>query len=450
MSLGDSRADRRRREARHSGLVALMALSMLAVLAVGMLDEGREAEAALRDLEREQAQLAALVAAGISARLEVAPRPDVARLLAGSGGSVLLRPPGDRFFYAAAGARFDSRPLRAALDGGRSVARLTREEAAALGLPRRVAIVGTAWTDAGPRGRWGVAAVASAGPERDRQTRARWRLVIGVTLAGGLVLALGGYGLRAQRKELELLRELAVADLGRELDQQLEREGRAATMLTLAAGVAHEISTPLSVIHGRAEQLLERARDERDVRGAQRILEQAARIEGVIRGFLGLARGDAPTLAALDPAEVAREAAALVEHRFAKADVRLTTDAPPGLPPVRGDRRLLEQAIVNLLLNACDACGRRGSVRLAVRPDAAGAVIFEVEDDGAGISPDVAARVAEPFFSTKAPGQGTGLGLAITGEIVKIHRGALALAPRAPRGTRVTVRVPTSDGGDGV
>jgi signal transduction histidine kinase len=83
--------------------------------------------------------------------------------------------------------------------------------------------VGTAWTDAGP-------------------------------LAGGLMLALGGYGLRARRKELELRRELAVADLSRELDQQIEREGRAAAMLTLTAGVAHEISTPLSVIHGRADR----------------------------------------------------------------------------------------------------------------------------------------------------------------------------------------------------
>ncbi len=275
------------------------------------------------------------------------------------------------------------------------------------------------------------------------------RLIYGVVLAGGLVLAFGGYALHAQRKELELVRELAVAELGRRLDEQLEREGRAATMLTLAAGVAHEISTPLSVIHGRAEQLLERSVDERDVSASQRILEQAARIDGVIRGFLKLARGDSPTLEQLDPAEVVRGAAALVEHRFAKAGVLLASNPGAGMRPVRGDRRLLEHALVNLLLNACDACERGGEVRFNGRHDPeTGVAIFEVDDDGAGVSPEVVARATEPFFSTKPAGQGTGLGLAIANEIIKIHRGSLAIAPRRPRGTHVAVRIPTVPRGD--
>lgn len=485
-----------------------MMVGALALIgALGVWDEDREARAALQDFEREQSALAVLIATNVGARLDLvrldalravarpdepslgglprhyeelrvvpagAPRPSspegrvlvsvpaeagrradvvvrVAQLLAGvatdAGESLaLVQPPGGAF-YAPSGLRYESRPLRDALEGGRAATWLTRPQAAALGLPERVAVAGTAWAGAAGLGRWGVAVVASAAPERDRQTRARWRLVIGVVLAGGLVLTFGGYAMRAQRKELELQRELTVAELEKQRDQQLEREGRAVTMLTLAAGVAHEISTPLSVIHGRAEQLHERAVEERDARAAQRILEQAARIEGVIRGFLKLARGDAPTLQRLDPSDVVREAAALVEHRFAKAGVRLAVEAAGELPAVRGDHRLLEHALVNLLLNACDACARGGSVRLAAgRDPGEGAAVFVVDDDGVGIDPSAVAQVTEPFFSTKAPGEGTGLGLAIASEIVKIHRGVLTLAPREPRGTRATVRLPAVEG----
>lgn len=109
---------------------------------------------------------------------------------------------------------------------------------------------------------------------------------------------------------------------------------------------------------------------------------------------------------------------------------------------MRGDARLLEQALVNLLLNACDACRRGGRVTVGVATDGA-SVTFTVTDDGAGIRPEHAARVLEPFFSTKPSDQGTGLGLSITKEIVAIHRGTLALEPGAPQGTRATIRVPT-------
>jgi two-component system NtrC family sensor kinase len=233
------------------------------------------------------------------------------------------------------------------------------------------------------------------------------------------------------------------AELQRERDARLARENRAATMLTLAAGVAHEVSTPLSVIVGRAEQLEARAAKE-DVRGRRAlkvILEQSDRIHGVVRGFLRLARGDAPVLDRVDPAAVVRAAVGLVEHRFVEAMVTLATDVPQELPTLRGDARLLEQALVNLLLNARDACGRGGRVRVQVAHEESH-VTLAVLDDGTGIDPDIAARILEPFFSTKPHEQGTGLGLAIANEIVAIHRGTLTLEPRSPLGTRATIRVP--------
>jgi len=356
---------------------------------------------------------------------------------------VLLLPPGEERFHSTDGREIESREVLGALGRGEAWLRLPPMQAAALGLPARTAVAGLAWVDAGRLGRWGVAVVANAQRLRDRERRARWRLALAVLLAGGLVLSFGGKALRRQRKELELERELAIAELEHRQDERLERATRAATLGTFAMGIAHEISTPLGVIDGRAEQLLAHVSpDERGRRAVQAILDQTSRIHQVIRSFLGLARGDDPAAHDLAPAEIASGALGLCEHRFARAGVGLEASVPEGLPSIRGDRRLLEHALVNLLLNACDACDRGGRVELEVRCGAG--VTFTVRDDGAGISQGDTEHIVEPFFTTKAAGSGTGLGLAIVSEIVKHHRGSLVIAPRHPRGTVAKMTLPTS------
>jgi signal transduction histidine kinase len=213
-------------------------------------------------------------------------------------------------------------------------------------------------------------------------------------------------------------------------------------MGTFAMGVMHEVSTPLGVISGRAEQLRPRVdSDERAVRAVQAIMTQVDRIQAVIRRFLDLARGGPPSLTRMAPGDLVRSAASFVEHRFAKAGVSLAIDAPLEPSEVQCDRALLEQAVVNLLLNACDACAPGGRVELAVRADAE-SVAFVVTDDGAGITPEAAARATDPFFTTKPAGAGTGLGLAIASEIAKSHRGELTVAPNAGRGTRACIELP--------
>jgi signal transduction histidine kinase len=278
-----------------------------------------------------------------------------------------------------------------------------------------------------------VVVVATAQVERDREIRARWRLVLGVLVAVGLVVAFGGLAMRTHKKELALAQNLALA-----------RADKLATMGALATGIAHEVSTPLGVILGRAEQLLPKQTDDRAKRAVEAIIEQSQRIDAVIRGFLSLARGGTPALEHADPERLARSAAGLVAHRFEAAGVRLATEVDPALPKVPCDARLFEQVLVNLLVNACDACDKGGLVTLSVRADG-GRVAFAVTDDGAGIDPADAARVTEPFFTTKPEGKGTGLGLAIANEIVKHHHGSLALRPREKgRGTRASVHLPAA------
>lgn len=450
------------------GLVAWMLLAVAAITSLAFWDEQREADAALHDFAEEQAMLAQALSRALAERLAVVERdaleaarehPTAADHDAVASRSmpqllssiralehpgvlrVLVRPPAKtRWIAAADGSDVAAGFLDAASSAdGRSI-RLTRIDAADLGLPARMAMAGVAHVDAGPLGRWAVAVVTTAKVERDREARARWRLLLGVTVAGGLVLAFGSAALRRQTKELELSHALAISDLETKRDQRLVTADKLATMGALATGVAHEVATPLGIIVARAEQVVARAEtDEPTRRAAETIAAQAERIHVVIRGFLALARGQIPRLEETRPESLAEAAVALIEHRFVKAGVTLTSRLEPHLGLVACDARMFEQVLVNLLLNACEACSAEGTVELSVRNEGE-RVAFVVEDDGVGIDDATAARATEPFFTTKP--EGTGLGLAITNEIVHHHNGSLVLRARPSTGTQAVVELP--------
>lgn len=450
-------------QTRAPGLGALMALAIGLVAVLAYWDARRESTSALADFAREQATLAQGIASAVSSRIRVFQQTgssqstadllsDVRSLERTSSLRLLLARPDQDGLSTVDGRTVRDHELERALAGGTAWMQLDRNEAPAFGLPRRTAVAGISTFD-GPSGRWGIIVAATALRERDREVHAQWRSVAAVVLAAGLVLVFGGLAMRKQRIELDLARELAIAELQREREEQLVQIDKLATMAALATGIAHEVSTPLGVIVGRAEQLLPKVvHDERATKGLESIIEQGSRISHVIRGFLDLARGESPVLEHVNPATVAQAARDLVEHRFEKAGVELRLLSGQNLPDVACDPRLLEQALINLLLNACDACETGGRVELLVRAES-DRVGFAVIDDGIGITPEAAARAAEPFFTTKPLGQGTGLGLAIATELVKHHGGHLSIGPREPhrmsgldpsRGTRASVELPVA------
>jgi two-component system, NtrC family, sensor kinase len=436
-----------------------MVTAVVVIAALAFWDKERESEAALADFAREQVTLATSVAAELSSRIArlradaAAAGPDalvptsdllegMSRLESPHEVRILVTSVGDARLLATDGATVEAPALRRALAEGRTLLWLTRDEAAELDLPSRRAAAGIARIDEEPGQPRAVIVLGSAERVRDRELRASLRLVLGVTLAAGLVLLFGSVALREQRKELLLERELAIADLQRERDRALTASSRTATMGTLALGIAHELSTPLGIVAGRAEQLrLRTSGDDRAERCVSAILEQTARIERTVRGFLDLARGGKPEMMCVSPARVALGAVELVRHRFDQAGVKLTTDAAEPLPLVRCDVPMLEQALVNLLLNACDACDGGGTVSVTASAEG-DRVVITVLDDGAGITEAAAARATEPFFTTKPAERGSGLGLAIANEIVKLHLGKLSIGPAAPRGTRVSLHIP--------
>ena len=216
-----------------------------------------------------------------------------------------------------------------------------------------------------------------------------------------------------------------------------------ATLATLSGGIAHQIATPLGTIVARVEQVLPAVSELPKATASLRVIaEQVARIQRIISGVLDLARGNRPTLVRAQPDAIVQAALSLVRHRLTQASIRVELALDPALASIACDPPMLEQALVNLLLNACDASARGSTVRISVQAQAS-TVRFVVDDEGEGISDETAARAGEPFFTTKSKERGTGLGLAIAQEVIANHGGKLILERREGRsGTRAVIELP--------
>jgi signal transduction histidine kinase len=333
--------------------------------------------------------------------------------------------------------------------GGRGAVTLDRQSAAWFGLERRMAVAGFVPFAVAPGRVWSVAALASARRVRDRARVGAWRLGAATGLAALIVALFGLVGVKEERRALKLAEALRLAEATRTLERSLVRAEKLATIGTLAAGVAHEVGTPLGIISGRAEQLLARAPEgEAGVpfrKGLSSILAQVDKVSSTLRQVLDFSRVRPIEATSVTPTQILETAGALLEHRFRQAKVRLTIVAPPTVPAVWGDPGQLEQVFVNLLINAVDACAPGGQVRASAdaRPDGTS---LEIADDGCGISPQHLPLVLDPFFTTKKRGQGTGLGLSIAADIVKNHGGQLTIESEVGRGTTVRVVLPAAQG----
>jgi two-component system NtrC family sensor kinase len=418
-------------------LVLAMMLAIGGIAALGVMDERSLVVGVRLEISREQRVLATVLATELREKLEAiggdgpcfdkAAVEDGVWLFGDDDDAVAVEPrkilhgealsdDGDHRVLLWSSAAHELRTLAGglvsipsvshAVAGKEGNAWLTAKEAEQLGLPEDVAVAGLASFHTNRLGDWTVAVVSSAQRHSGREARRYVRTIVMVALASLVVLGFGLVLLRTQRQERALERALAREEHRGQLEAQLAREGRAATMMTFAAGIAHELSTPLGVIAMRAEQLENGADDDRARRGARAITEQVGRIHDQARRFLAIARGASPLRERFPVTDVLHSAASRVEHRFEHAGVKLKIETCDDPPWVHGDARLLEHALTNLLLNACDASSAGGVVGLLVKM-ADGVLAIEVRDRGVGIDPALVARL-RPFFSTKAEGGGHG------------------------------------------
>lgn len=245
--------------------------------------------------------------------------------------------------------------------------------------------------------------------------------------------------LRAQRARAEALERLGESERRRAQSDRLALMGR------LAAGVAHEINTPLAYVKSNVRSLRDEALPD-DARAALGdALEGLERISQIVTDMRGLAREGQDVRERFSVEDALEEAWRLASLRL--ATVRSTWSAEPSLPRVEGSRRLLVQALVNLATNAADAAStaadptRRWVSARACRCD--DGVVIHVDDGGPGLSPEVAGHLFEPFVSSKGS-HGTGLGLALVREHVARCGGTVEGENRSEGGARFTIRLPAA------
>ncbi len=229
---------------------------------------------------------------------------------------------------------------------------------------------------------------------------------------------------------------------------QLRHAERLNVVGKLAAGVAHELGTPLNLVLGNAELIAEEADAPEPVRArARTIVDQVGRMTRIIRQLLTFARKRGTATESADLAACVREGTALLVPMARKQELELVTEIADGPVMVRGSGVELAQVLNNLVINAIQATPSGGEVRVAcaVRPGDARhppTAAMTVSDTGTGIAAENVTRIFDPFFTTKEVGVGTGLGLSVTYGIVEDFGGRIEVDSRLGEGTRFTVTLP--------
>jgi PAS domain S-box-containing protein len=226
------------------------------------------------------------------------------------------------------------------------------------------------------------------------------------------------------------------------LEEQMSQTEKLTSLGILAAGVAHEVNTPLAVISNYI-QMLAKQMPEGDPRQSiiDKIVKQTFRASEIVNNLLNFSRTGAAEAADIDVNRVVEETLSLVAHPLKTSHIQVVKQLGEPLPPVRGSANKLQQVFLNLFLNARDAMP--GGGMLEVRTMAHnGSVEIEVADTGAGIAREHIHRIFDPFFTTKANGRGTGLGLSVSYGIIKEHAGKIDVRSSPGKGTSFHVEFP--------
>jgi two-component system NtrC family sensor kinase len=228
------------------------------------------------------------------------------------------------------------------------------------------------------------------------------------------------------------------------MEEQMRQTEKLSSLGLLAAGVAHEVNTPLAVISNYG-QMLARQMDADDPRQmlVDKIVRQTFRASEIASNLLNFSRTASAEFAEVDLNQVVRDALTLVRHPLTSSHVQVELLLDRELPAITGNANRLQQVFLNLFLNARDAMPSGGRLEI-VTARSNSHVEIHVSDNGNGIRPEHLHRVFDPFFTTKASGRGTGLGLAVSYGIVREHSGKIEIQSSAGRGTTFRLQFPVA------
>lgn len=228
---------------------------------------------------------------------------------------------------------------------------------------------------------------------------------------------------------------------------QIQKIERLAAIGGVASSMAHEVRNPLGAIRTFTELLQEDLPqdDAKKLRYTGEILHQIDRLNQLIEDILAFSRDSIKTVKDVDVEELLSSVVQLVKAKFSDSPVVVEEAYQPGLPRLRGDPEKLSQAFVNMLINAFEACGDGGSVKVSAEGEprvneASCSVCIRIEDSGKGIPQEIMGKVLDPFFTTKP--NGTGLGLAISHNILTAHGGTVQVTSEVGKGTAFQIVLP--------
>ena len=224
--------------------------------------------------------------------------------------------------------------------------------------------------------------------------------------------------------------------------RQLSQSEKLASIGRLAAGIAHEINNPLTSVLTFAHLLREKENlEKQDAEDLDLIIHEARRAADIVQGLLDFARERPAVMEPISVNSVVDRTVRLIRNQKLFRETKIETHLDSAIPPVNGDANRLQQVVLNLCLNACEAMPDGGRIDLATREEN-GEVVLEVRDTGHGIKPEDLEQIYEPFFSSKPVGQGTGLGLSVTYGIVEQHGGRIDVQSEVGVGTCFVVSLP--------
>ncbi len=230
------------------------------------------------------------------------------------------------------------------------------------------------------------------------------------------------------------------------LEEQLQQREKLSSIGLLAAGVAHEVNTPLTGVSSYTQMLLGML-NETDPKHAllQKVRTQAERATNIVNNLLNFSRtGNAEEFGEIDVARVFDDTLQLLEPQLRRSRIEIVRDYGENVPDAYGNAGKLQQVFTNLLLNARDAIPDGGRITVSTGIADDGSLIAEISDTGIGIAPENVAKIYDPFYTTKGVGQGTGLGLAVSYGIIQEHAGRISVDSEPGHGTTFRITLPSA------